>query len=187
MKQKIKKAFESTVWWSGVIMVGLVLGLTIQFVKAWTEPTEAPPNGNVGAPINTGVNLQTKNGSLALLGQLITSFINVPGDIPAPGDVLTAQNASGQVAWAAGGGGGGIYTRWGYDTCVGTDTLIYDGEGVYPWMGAGAGSMVCIDGELRDLPHAKNLTNVDHTLSNNSEVIGGTGDGIKIQCAVCVR
>lgn len=106
MKQKIKKIFENAVWWSGVVMVGLILGVSLQFVRAWTEPTDAPPGGNVGAPINTGNNLQQKSGSLALLGQLITSYINIPGNVPAAGNVLTAQNAAGQVAWAAGGGGG---------------------------------------------------------------------------------
>ena len=105
MKHKIKKIFENAVWWSGVVMVGLILGVSLQFVRAWTEPTENPPNGNVGAPINTGPISQIKNGVLGVLG-LSTSYINVPGVVPAAGNVLTAQNASGQVAWAAGGGGG---------------------------------------------------------------------------------
>jgi len=110
MKDKLKKVFENAVWWSGVVMVGLILGLTIQFVKAWTEPTEAPPGGNVGAPVNTGPLAQIKSGVLEVLG-LSTYSINIPGTTPAAGNVLTAQNASGQVAWAAG-GGGDIYSFW---------------------------------------------------------------------------
>jgi len=37
-------------------------------VHAWTEPTAAPPNGNVGAPINTGATAQTKVGQLGSTG-----------------------------------------------------------------------------------------------------------------------
>jgi len=106
MKQKLKKLFENAVWWSGVVMVGLILGVSLQVVKAWTEPTEEPPGGNVGAPINTGSLAQIKSGVLGVLG-LSTYSINIPGTIPAAGNVLTAQNASGQVAWAAAEGGGG--------------------------------------------------------------------------------
>ena len=100
MKQKLKKLFENAVWWSGVVMVGLILGVSLQVVKAWTEPTGEPPGGNVGAPINTGPLAQIKSGVLGVLG-LSTYSINIPGTIPAAGNVLTAQNASGQVAWAA--------------------------------------------------------------------------------------
>lgn len=41
----------------GVVMVGGI-------IYAWTEPTQAPPNGNVGAPINTGAQNQTKSGDI---------------------------------------------------------------------------------------------------------------------------
>lgn len=99
----MKKIFENAVWWSGVVMAGLVLGLTIQFVKAWTEPTEAPPGGNVGAPINTGIIAQAKQGVLQVLGLTVYNDPAVGGDVT--GKVLTAQNANGAVAWAAGSGG----------------------------------------------------------------------------------
>ena len=68
MKLRFKKIFENAVWWSGVVMVGLVLGISLQFVRAWTEPTAVPPNGNVGAPINTGTIGQAKQGVLQVLG-----------------------------------------------------------------------------------------------------------------------
>ncbi|MFA5925926.1 MAG: hypothetical protein WC831_03235 [Parcubacteria group bacterium] len=103
MSNRIKKAFENAVWWSGVVTVGLILGISLQFVRAWTEPTDVPPNGNVGAPLNTSAVSQIKNGILGVLG-ISTSYINVPGLTPVAGNVLIAQNASGQVAWAAGGG-----------------------------------------------------------------------------------
>jgi hypothetical protein len=53
-------------YWLSVVVVGVVLGLTLQFVRAWTEPTVAPPNGNLGAPINTGGNMQSKGGPLTV-------------------------------------------------------------------------------------------------------------------------
>lgn len=111
MKQKIKKIFENAVWWSGVVMVGLILGLTIQFVKAWTEPTVAPPGGNVGAPINTGIIAQAKQGVLQVLGLTVYNDPAVSG-VDVTGKVLTAQNANGAVAWAAGGGGGNCFTYY---------------------------------------------------------------------------
>ena len=46
--------------WLKVAVVGIALGFGLQFVRAWTEPTATPPDGNVGAPINTGTVDQTK-------------------------------------------------------------------------------------------------------------------------------
>lgn len=105
MKHKLKKIFESAVWWSGVVMVGLVLGLTLQFVRAWTEPGEAPPGGNVGAPINTGPIGQLKQGVLGVAGLLTNAFQMPTG--AQPGYVLTTD-AQGIGSWQSGGGGGSV-------------------------------------------------------------------------------
>jgi len=59
MNQKTKKQLT---YWLSVAIIGIALGFGLQFVRAWTEPTTAPPNGNVGAPINTGATAQTKAG-----------------------------------------------------------------------------------------------------------------------------
>jgi hypothetical protein len=56
--------------WLKVAVIGIALGFALQFVRAWTEPTEAPPGGNVGAPINTGAQTQTKAGGLNIGGRL---------------------------------------------------------------------------------------------------------------------
>jgi len=61
MNQKNKK---QAMYWLKVAVVGIALGLTLQFVRAWTEPAVAPPNGNLGAPINTSANSQTKTGGI---------------------------------------------------------------------------------------------------------------------------
>jgi|GEM_PF-1423741 len=119
MRNKLKKVFENAVWWSGVVMVGLILGISLQFVRAWTEPIEAPPGGNVGAPINTGILPQNKSGMLGV-GGLITSLLNLgdPGNQPQAGYVLQVKRVTlhdpvvdpggtdtAQVAWGPGGGG----------------------------------------------------------------------------------
>ncbi len=74
MKTKIIK---NITYWSGVVILGLVVGISIQFVAAWTEPTQAPPGGNVGAPVNTGDLGQIKNGNLILnaLGNYLTGLL----------------------------------------------------------------------------------------------------------------
>ncbi len=55
-------------YWLGVAAIGLLVGLSIQFVQGWTEPLGGtlPPAGNVGAPINTGGIGQIKDGDLII-------------------------------------------------------------------------------------------------------------------------
>ena len=56
-------------YWAGVITLGLVVGISLQMVRAnWTQPTTQAPNGNIGAPINTGSGTQVKNGALGVTG-----------------------------------------------------------------------------------------------------------------------
>jgi len=51
-----------------ILILGTILGLSLQLVHAWTEPSVAPPGGNVGAPINTGGATQFKNGNFGVNG-----------------------------------------------------------------------------------------------------------------------
>ena len=46
--------------------IPLLALLSFTLVAAWTDPTEAPPNGNVAAPINVGSIAQVKNGGLSV-------------------------------------------------------------------------------------------------------------------------
>ena len=62
----MKKLSQQLTYWLGVVAVGLVIGLSLQFVQAWTEPTVAPPAGNVGAPLNTSGTGQIKTGGVVL-------------------------------------------------------------------------------------------------------------------------
>ena len=66
-------------YWLSVATLGIILGLSIQFAKAWTEPTAIAPNGNVGAPINTGDNSQYKAGALGI-GKVLHGYSNAVFD-----------------------------------------------------------------------------------------------------------
>ncbi|MBU4298742.1 hypothetical protein KJ636_01755 [Patescibacteria group bacterium] len=55
--------------WEGVALILGVLVTSVfvsYLVLAWTEPTSAPPGGNVAAPLNTSINAQAKEGALML-------------------------------------------------------------------------------------------------------------------------
>ena len=55
-------------WLTLSLVFGIVLGGGLITIKAWTEPTMDPPEGNIGAPINTGDNAQMKSGELQVNG-----------------------------------------------------------------------------------------------------------------------
>lgn len=52
--------------WTLAITVAAAFGLLVQTTNAWTEPSQTPPNGDVGAPINTSNVGQYKLGNLIL-------------------------------------------------------------------------------------------------------------------------
>ncbi len=54
------------------IILSLVLIAGVSMVSAWTGPTQAPPGGNVSAPINVGLALQSKTGPVAFKGAFET-------------------------------------------------------------------------------------------------------------------
>jgi hypothetical protein len=51
-----------------IIVLAAIIGLTVAYAGAWTEPTEAPTGGNVEAPINVGTSSQYKTGAFAIGG-----------------------------------------------------------------------------------------------------------------------
>lgn len=85
-------------YWLKVAVIGIALGLGLQFVRAWTEPTAAPPGGNVGAPINTSGNAQTKAGGLTA-GTLTAATVT--------GTTQFCLGTSCITSWPSGGSGGG--------------------------------------------------------------------------------
>ncbi|KKS91555.1 MAG: hypothetical protein UV65_C0003G0008 [Parcubacteria group bacterium GW2011_GWF2_43_11] len=79
----------------GVLVVSFAVAF---YVVGWTEPTQAPPGGNVSAPLNTSSATQSKTGILELIGGL-----RLPGGAGV-GKVLTSD-ASGNVSWQSASGG----------------------------------------------------------------------------------
>ena len=47
----------------GVLVISFVVAF---YVVAWQEPSQAPPGGNVPAPLNVGPTQQTKEGDLTI-------------------------------------------------------------------------------------------------------------------------
>ncbi len=60
MESKKNRPKKKALYWLSVIVVGITLGLTLQFASAWVGPPANPPSANVGAPINTAPVDQTK-------------------------------------------------------------------------------------------------------------------------------
>ncbi|MDD3607652.1 MAG: hypothetical protein PHQ20_02555 [Candidatus Moranbacteria bacterium] len=62
MRKKFQNFSQKASYWLGVVAVGLIIGLSIQFTVAWVNPPASPPTGNVGAPLTTGAGSQYKMG-----------------------------------------------------------------------------------------------------------------------------
>lgn len=92
MQSKYKKLSRGVNYWLGVGIVGLTVGISIQFTQAWSNPAGAPPTGNVPGPLTTADGDQRKTGSLTLGGLSLTD--GTQGD----GKVLVSDPA-GNATW----------------------------------------------------------------------------------------
>lgn len=63
---------NKTVYWGRIIVLGIILGVSIQVVYAWTGPASAPPGGNVSGPLTVGAGVQTKAGKLQTASTVAT-------------------------------------------------------------------------------------------------------------------
>lgn len=114
-------------------ITGLFLGAFAISVAAatWTPPGEAPPGGNIDAPINAGASVQGKIGKLglgaatpragtqvldvlgsALIDNVVTNSVTVVNELKLPtdaaqGKVLTSD-ANGAATWQPAGAGGNV-------------------------------------------------------------------------------
>jgi len=89
-----------------ILVLGIALSFGLSFVYAWAPPTEAPPGGNVSAPINTGSTDQVKSADL-VTESFGTNSIRISEGAVA-GYVLTSDDEEGRASWqpsSAGGGG----------------------------------------------------------------------------------
>jgi len=86
-----------------IIITGLVIGLGVNFLFAYTGPISSPPDcisGNPGcdAPINVGPLSQLKSGPLSLVSLFVNS-LTIPTGSPSAGKVLTAVDGTGLASW----------------------------------------------------------------------------------------
>ncbi len=142
MKTKLKKLFSSRIaYWLGIIIFGAILGVSLQFVKAWTEPTAAPPGGNVGAPINTSANAQTKSGNLNVSGGYIQAYNSSTGN-------YGLLNYSGYGGYFN--GSGGVYSSnpytYTYLDYPGSGWGVYTGGWIYAGGDVQAGGNIYASG-----------------------------------------
>ena len=101
---------QSSLYWGKVISLGVILGISIQFAAAWTNPTVSAPGGNVAGPVNTGTISQVKSAGLGLTGNLV-----VGGQIQQSlANCDLKSNASGVLYCGtdATGGGLGVDQTW---------------------------------------------------------------------------
>lgn len=68
MKQKIKQFIQEIGVFSLSLSIAFILTMGVVIVKGWTEPSQNPPGGNLGAPLNTTANSQIKSGPLQVNG-----------------------------------------------------------------------------------------------------------------------
>jgi len=86
------------------ILPCLLLLITIGvYVSGYNPPTQSPPLGNLPAPINAGLDPQTKAGNLTIQGNLTTGSFTMAAEAGA-NKVLTT-NASGVATWQTAAGG----------------------------------------------------------------------------------
>lgn len=77
MKNKIKQFFAKV----SVAVVALSFALALNYVYAWTGPTDTPPNNNVSAPINVSAITQTKPGALGLNNIVVAAGATFMGNV----------------------------------------------------------------------------------------------------------
>ena len=64
---------------SGAV-IALIIIAPLMALAAWSEPTQAPPGGNVDPPINTGSGNQVKNGGLSVTGFAVFGSTSLNGN-----------------------------------------------------------------------------------------------------------
>lgn len=140
----IKRKFNASTlkkaaYWSSIVAIAAVIGVALQFAKAWTEPSSPPPADNIGAPVTTGSNDQTKTG----------------GSIGVSNDAIYARNLAnnhyGFLSYNNGQYGGLFYGTYGVlSQSEATYTYLdYPGGGLF-WGVYTSGYMSMNNGYLQD-------------------------------------
>jgi hypothetical protein len=92
-KQKAKRIYRRLAFWLGVLVLGTIVGVSVQFTRAWVEPSSTAPDSNIAAPINTGASIQTKVGTMSQKADICVDP-NGTGDKKCLGDLITFPNCT---------------------------------------------------------------------------------------------
>ncbi len=103
-KMQKSKILREVAQMLGAIIIGFLFTVAVSKVGAWTEPTAAPPGGNVGAPINTSNITQGKTGSLYVGGIGPSGAANTNGLIVDYGNVGVGTTSPGAKLHVVGSG-----------------------------------------------------------------------------------
>ena len=92
-----KSILGSMGYWLGVAVIGIAFGVSLQFAHAWTNPTQAPPGGNVAGPVTTSAFAQYKEGALGI-GGLLKAYLGIDVGAYDASGTLIGQNRITNVA-----------------------------------------------------------------------------------------
>jgi len=84
-----------------ILTAAAILSLGISALYAWTPPTQAPPAGNVDAPVNIGNTDQVKSGGLGV-GAFTADNASFNGNVTATGNICDDDGCvgpAGSVSW----------------------------------------------------------------------------------------
>lgn len=75
MKKKLKKISKRSAYLLSIAIVGTLVGISVQFVRAWAPPTGTPPNANVSAPVLTDGNQNVKMNVASIDSLMVKNLI----------------------------------------------------------------------------------------------------------------
>lgn len=79
MKKKLKKISKKSAYLLNIAIVGMVVGLSIQFVRAWAPPTTSAPGNDVNAPVLTNGNQDVNAKNVTVSELIVTGGIKLGG------------------------------------------------------------------------------------------------------------
>ena len=128
MREKLKNISKKSAYLLSVAVVGLVVGVSMQFVRAWTGPNATAPDGTVNSPVLTKPTLdQAIDGNLIINKTLHVKDIIV--DQPGTGSI-TLKNSKITEWPTAGGANPGTSFTGGQTSCYDTALRQPDWSGV---------------------------------------------------------